>query len=57
MIFVDDYSNLIWVYFLKNKLDTCSATERFLADVSQFVSVNDSDMIMDWSTKIPIVKN
>ena len=34
MIFVDDFSNLFWIYFLKNKSDACAATDRFLGDTS-----------------------
>ena len=34
--FVDDYSSLIFVYFLKSKSDVVSATERFLADIAPY---------------------
>lgn len=37
--FVDDYSGIIMVYFLKNKSDTVAATERFLADSSPYGNV------------------
>ena len=32
--FVDDYSGVIFVYFLKEKFDTLEATEQFLADIA-----------------------
>ena len=31
MVFVNDFSNLIWVYFLKSKYDVCAVTERFFS--------------------------
>ena len=34
IMFVDDYSGLSMVYFLKNKSDTTAATKRFLADTA-----------------------
>jgi len=34
MVFVDDYSGALGVYFLKNKSDATRATEQFLADTS-----------------------
>lgn len=34
--FVDDYSGMIMVYFLKRKSDTWKATEKFLADIAPF---------------------
>ncbi|KAK3874235.1 hypothetical protein Pcinc_020808 [Petrolisthes cinctipes] len=34
--FVDDYSGVIMVYFLKHKSDTVAATERFLADSAPY---------------------
>lgn len=34
--FTDDYSNTIFVYFLKQKSGTVSATERFLADTAPY---------------------
>ena len=34
LIFVDDYSGLIMVYFLKKKSDTAIATKKFFADVA-----------------------
>ena len=30
--FIDDYSGVVFVYFLKNKSDTVEATKKFLAD-------------------------
>ena len=39
IVFVDDFSNLITVYFLKNKNDACAATERFLADMAPWGTV------------------
>ena len=36
MSFVDDYSGLIFVYFLKNKNDSIRGLERFLADSATF---------------------
>lgn len=35
--FVDDFSGVIMVYFLKHKSDTVAATERFLADAHLMV--------------------
>ena len=32
MVFTDDYSGLVFVYFLKSKSDAVTATEKFLAD-------------------------
>lgn len=32
--FTDDYSSAVFVYFLKNKSDTVTATEKFLADMA-----------------------
>ena len=37
--FVDDYSGLVMIYFLKHKSDTLLATKRFLADISPYGSV------------------
>jgi len=37
--FTDDYSGVVFVYFLKNKSDTVEATERFLADSAPFGNV------------------
>ena len=37
--FVDDYTGIIMVYFLKQKSDTLEATEKFLADVAPFGKV------------------
>jgi hypothetical protein len=37
--FVDDYSGLIMVYFLRQKSDTVHATERFLSDCAPYGSV------------------
>lgn len=37
--FTDDFSSVVFVYFLKNKCDTVEATERFLADVAPFGKV------------------
>ena len=37
--FVDDYSGAIKVYLLKNKSDTVTATERFLADAAPYGTV------------------
>ncbi|KAI5621190.1 hypothetical protein C0J50_19125 [Silurus asotus] len=34
--FTDDYSSVVFVYFLKRKSDTVQATEKFLADVSPY---------------------
>ena len=34
MVFTDDFSGIIFVYFLKNKSDAVHATSRFLADVA-----------------------
>ena len=34
--FVDDYTGLITVYFLKNKSDAAAATERFIADMRPY---------------------
>ncbi|PIK39827.1 hypothetical protein BSL78_23335 [Apostichopus japonicus] len=39
MSFVDDYSGLIMVYFLREKSDTLRATEKFLADIAPHGSV------------------
>ena len=39
LAFVDDYSGLIMVYFLKMKSDTVKATEKFLAEVSAYGQV------------------
>lgn len=37
--FTDDYSNSVFVYFLKTKTDTVQATEKFLADVAPYGNV------------------
>ena len=37
--FVDDYSGVNMVYFLKQKSDTTVATERFLADTAPYGSI------------------
>lgn len=37
--FVDDYSGIIFVYFLKNKSDAVEATAKFIADVTKFGSI------------------
>ena len=37
--FVDDYSGLIMVYFLKQKSDTLVATEKYLADISPYGAI------------------
>ena len=39
MSFTDDYSNAVFVYFLKKKSDAVQATEKFLADVSPYGKV------------------
>ena len=36
MVFVDDYSGALGVYFLKNKSDAVRATEQFLADTAPY---------------------
>ena len=37
--FVDDFSSINMVYFLKQKSDTLEATEKFLADVAPYGKV------------------
>ena len=37
--FTDDYSGVVFVYFLKNKSDTVEATKKFLADSAPFGTV------------------
>lgn len=37
--FTDDYSNAMFVYFLKTKSDTMQATEKFLADTAPYGKV------------------
>ena len=39
MVFVDDYSGALGVYFLKNKSDAVGATEQFLADTAPYGTV------------------
>ena len=39
IVFVDDYSGLTWVYFLKFKSDATQATAKFLADVAPYGDV------------------
>ena len=39
MSFIDDYSGVIFVYFLKKKSDSVAATERFLADIAPYGDV------------------
>jgi len=39
MVFVDDYSGALGVYFLKNKSDATRATEQILADTSPYGKV------------------
>ena len=39
IIFVDDFSGLVFVYFLKQKSDAVSATKRFLVDSSPYGKV------------------
>ena len=34
--FTDDYSGVVFVYFLRNKSDTVEATKKFLADLAPF---------------------
>lgn len=34
--FIDDYSSAIFIYFLRNKSDTTTATEKFLADIAPY---------------------
>ena len=35
-MFVDNYSGVYMVYFLKGKSDTCEATKKLLADIAPF---------------------
>ncbi|XDV16957.1 hypothetical protein PO909_016438 [Leuciscus waleckii] len=44
--FTDDYSSAIFVYFLRNKSDTTTATEKFLADMAPYGRVK---CIREWS--------
>ena len=37
--FTDDYSGVVFVYFLKNKSDTVDATKKFFADSASFGTV------------------
>ena len=39
MVFVDDYSGALGVYFLENKSDAVRATEQFLADTAPYGTV------------------
>ena len=39
IVFTDDFSGAIFVYFLKNKSDTVQATEKFLVDCSPYGQV------------------
>ena len=39
MVFVDDYSVALGVYFLKNKSDAVRATEQFLVDTAPYGTV------------------
>ena len=39
LMFVDDFSGIQMVYFLKAKSDTCEAAKKFLADISPFGQV------------------
>ena len=39
LAFVDDYSGIIMIYFLQNKIDALRATEKFLADLSPYGKV------------------
>lgn len=39
MLFTDDFSGAVSVYFLKNKSDPSMATEKFLADCAPYGSV------------------
>ena len=39
LVFVDDYSGALGVYFLKNKSDAVRATEQFLADTAPYGTV------------------
>ena len=39
IVFTDDYSGVVFVYFLKSKSDAVEATERFLADSAPFGKV------------------
>lgn len=39
IVFVDDYSGVVFVYFLKNKNDAAAATAKFLADIAPYGSV------------------
>ena len=36
IVFVDDYTGYVFVYFLKNKSDTINAMKKFLADTAQY---------------------
>ena len=39
IVFVDDFSGAIFVYFLKNKSDATQATARFIADMAPYGSI------------------
>jgi len=39
-VFTDDFSGVIFVYFLRSKSDAVEATEKFLADSAPFGKSN-----------------
>ena len=39
IVFVDDYSGMLFIYFLKNKSDAPRATERFIADLAPYGTI------------------
>ena len=40
LVFVDDYSGLLMIYLLKHRCDTAITTEKFLANVPPYGTVN-----------------
>ena len=41
LLFIDDYSGIIFTYFLKNKSDVATATKRFLCDMRPYGSIKE----------------
>lgn len=58
VLFTDDYSGVIFIYFLQKKSDAIRATNRFLADVAPYGNVKQlrSDNVLYWEyfKRVPI---
>ena len=54
LAFVDDYSGIIMIFFVRNKSDTLRATQKFLADSSPYGKVKSirSDNGTEFTSKV-----